>query len=177
VAKTIQASIKYLITALELTNDDFNPDLTEGLFRGIALLGNAFGALQVERYSTPLIRDSITEAAADSQMPLVVQKARKEAFFRQAAGATAGSSLIPDTEDDDPGDPFLHPGKKKRDIYKGTRRLFRNKGFSKIRKPPEREYTGYFKPRQRYQPTMAEKQASMQKRFSYHKFFKHRVPT
>jgi hypothetical protein len=114
----------------------------------------------------------MTEALVDSQMPLVIQQARKEAFFRQRAGATAGSSLSADADDEDSDDPFTHMHKKRRDIYKGTKRAFKNKGYRKIRRQRDQGRPRFFNPKQRPQPTTAERQAEMQRWTAYQDKFK-----
>jgi hypothetical protein len=101
VAKRLQLAIKYLLVAVEACDDSVGVTIMEATFRSLCLAGDAFSTLQVERFTTPSTRKSIAVATSSDQVPLVVQRARKEAFFRSGAGAKGAASHAPESGDDE----------------------------------------------------------------------------
>jgi hypothetical protein len=71
------ASSAYLMDALRLVTDDMDEALSEGLFRSFCLMAQSISRLQIERYTTPKLRAKINEEAGTSDVPAVVQKAKK----------------------------------------------------------------------------------------------------
>jgi hypothetical protein len=125
VAKRLQLAIKYLLSALEETDERTPTAISEALFRGLCLTGDAFSTLQVERFTTPRTRKTIAVSETDSQIPLVVQKAKKQLFFRSGAGAKRAASRSSDEEADEvesDSDKYMRP--KKREEFNRMQRTF-----------------------------------------------------
>jgi hypothetical protein len=142
VAKRLQLAIKYLLTALDATDDGVETGVSEGLFRGLCLTGDAFSTLQVERFTTPRTRKTIAVSRTDSQIPLVVQKAKKDLFFRSGAGASRAASHSADEEEDESAsdsDRFMRP--KGRAAFTRMQRTFRPRRRTP-RRPPRRTFDG-----------------------------------
>jgi hypothetical protein len=78
------ASSAYLMDALRLVTDDMDEALSEGLFRSFCLMAQSISRLQIERYTTPKLRAKIDEEAGTSDVPAVVQKAKKGRSKRQS---------------------------------------------------------------------------------------------
>jgi hypothetical protein len=153
VAKRLQLSIKYLLAALEAMDDHVDVVVSESLFCGLCLAGDAFSTLQVKRYTTPSTRRRIAVSTIDSQVPLVVQKARKDLFFRSRAGAKTAASLSPDSSEDDSdfdSDFAMRP--KKRNAF-NRKRFFPRQRKSRRRQRRVFEAPKYFQPKSRWKPT------------------------
>jgi hypothetical protein len=120
ISRNLKSAMGYAIVALDDAGSLLYPDVGECMFRCLCLTASAFARLQVERHTTPVIRKTVTDSETNDQLPKVIQQARK-AFFRTGAGAK--SSSHPKQADDDEDDD-LPMRKKKRDIFRGTRRSF-----------------------------------------------------
>jgi hypothetical protein len=121
VAKNLQASIKILLTTLVDLDADVDDSVAEGMFRGLCLTANAFARLQIERHTTPILRTKITDAAASSEVPEIVRKAKKQTFFRGEAGGAGHPSSKSQSDDDDMDEP-MRP--KRRSQFGGSQRMF-----------------------------------------------------
>jgi hypothetical protein len=152
VARRLQLAIKYLLVAVEATDDGVDVSISESLFRGLCLAGDAFSTLQVERFTTPSTRRRIQVSTTDSQIPLVVQKAQKDLFFRSGAGAKRATSPSPEESDESLSD--IPMRKKKRDAFIWGRRRFLPRQ-RRNRRPVRRRYDSgkYFQARPRWKFT------------------------
>jgi hypothetical protein len=153
VAKRLQLSIQYLLAAMEAMDDHVDVVISESLFCGLCLAGDAFSTLQVERFTTPSTRKRIAVSTTDSQVPLIVQKARKDLFFRSRAGAKTAASPSPDSsaEDSDFDSDFaMRP--KKRNAF-NRKRFFPRQRKQRRRQQRVWEAPKYFQPKPRWKPT------------------------
>jgi hypothetical protein len=120
ISRNLKCAMGYAIVALDEDGPILDPDVSECMFRCLCLTASAFARLQVERHTTPVIRKSVTDSETNDQLPKVIQQAKK-AFFRAGAGGKPSSHPKQEDDDDDDGLPMR---KKKRDIFRGTRRSF-----------------------------------------------------
>jgi hypothetical protein len=122
VAKTLQAALRCFLAALDAAPETCDYVCSEGLFRGICLAANALGALQVERHTTAMLRAKISEETPGSEVPVIVQKVKKRSFFRTEAGGRRHPSSNSESSDDGEAEEPMR--KKKRDYFRGSKRIF-----------------------------------------------------
>lgn len=150
IARSLFASIAYLVDALHETTEVSDEVFTEGLFRSLCLTGDALTKLQVERMMHPKMRTRISELTDSSQVPSIVKKVRKESgFFRPKAGESKAPSRDSNSDgDDEETDPPLR--KKKRDHRRYKQRSFRPPRYT--RRGGKQPYGGgrYFKGNRKY---------------------------
>jgi hypothetical protein len=151
VARRLQLALKDLLAAVEATDDGVDFAITEALFRGLCLTGDAFSTLQVERFTTPNTRKGITVSTSDSQIPLVVQKARKDLFFRAGAGAKRAASPGPEEDEGDGGSDSEPPmRKKRREEFNRMQRRFKPSRRPMWKRQRRAEKPRYFKAKPRF---------------------------
>jgi hypothetical protein len=136
----------YMLVSLEDMDDRVNDNVTEGAFRSLCLMANAFAMLQVERHTTPNLRAKISDATPGSEVLEIVRKVKKQSFFRAEAGGIRHPSPLSESDEDDFGE---RTGKKKNDVFKGSQRLYPQRRRRRKSGSPRFGGRRFFYPRQR----------------------------